>query len=235
MIYVSGYGWGMFVQTPTFKRGLRLALSTALALAVCQVMAAPDGTTANGQAGPIAPLPSPISAPALGSTSLPPDRLELLARMSEQMDQARQVVNATADDLLSNAMGFLGVPYKRGGNSIETGFDCSGFVVALYKQSLGLVLPRTAAEQAQSTQVIAASDLKPGDLVFFNTMRRAFSHVGVYLGDGKFIHAPRTGFNIRVEDMGVRYWQTRFDGARRVPGPTSLPSTTATTLKKSAP
>jgi cell wall-associated NlpC family hydrolase len=224
----------MYVQTPIFKRSLRPTLATVTALVCCQAMAAPD------MAGAQATMMTPAAAAAvpvttLVSPSVASDRLELLARMSEQMEQARQVVHATADDLLSNALGFLGVPYKRGGNSFETGFDCSGFVVALYKQSLGLVLPRTAAEQARSTEVIAASDLKPGDLVFFNTMRRAFSHVGVYLGDGKFIHAPRTGFNIRVEDMGARYWQTRFDGARRVPGSANLPITTSTTQIKSTP
>ena len=131
------------------------------------------------------------------------------------------MVNSTASDLISTAMGFLGVPYRRGGTDSQTGFDCSGFVVALYKESLGLVLPRTAAEQANSTQSIDVADLQPGDLVFFNTMRRTFSHVGVYVGDGKFIHAPRTGAQVRVEDMGVSYWQTRFNGARRVTASTN--------------
>ncbi|OQC01871.1 MAG: Murein DD-endopeptidase MepH precursor [Alphaproteobacteria bacterium ADurb.Bin100] len=115
-------------------------------------------------------------------------------------------------------MGFLGVPYKRGGTSAETGFDCSGFVRAMYEQSIGLVLPRRANEQAAATQTIDRTDLKPGDLVFFNTMRRAFSHVGIYVGDGKFIHAPRSGAQVRVEDMREAYWQTRFNGARRVAG-----------------
>ncbi len=115
-------------------------------------------------------------------------------------------------------MGFLGVPYKRGGSSAETGFDCSGFVRATYEQTIGLVLPRRANEQAAATQVIDRNELKPGDLVFFNTMRRAFSHVGIYVGDGKFIHAPRAGAQVRVEDMREAYWKTRFNGARRVAG-----------------
>lgn len=82
------------------------------------------------------------------------------------------------------------MPYRRGGNSAETGFDCSGFVRAMYNKSVGLLLPRRAEEQAAATEKIDRSDLKPGDLVFFNTMRRAFSHVGIYIGDGKFIHSP---------------------------------------------
>ena len=78
------------------------------------------------------------------------------------------------------------------------------------------MLPRKASEQAAATEVIDKKDLQPGDLVFFNTMRRAFSHVGIYVGDGKFIHAPRSGAQVRVEDMGVAYWARRFNGARRV-------------------
>ena len=78
------------------------------------------------------------------------------------------------------------------------------------------LLPRRAAEQAAATTAIDKSELKPGDLVFFNTLRRSFSHVGIYIGDGKFVHAPRTGSQVRVESMNVSYWQRRFDGARRV-------------------
>lgn len=121
-----------------------------------------------------------------------------------------------ASQLVMNAMGFLGVPYLYGGNSAETGFDCSGFVRAVYQQSLGKILPRRSHEQAAATRVIERTELKPGDLVFFNTMRRAFSHVGIYVGDGKFIHAPRAGAEVRVEDMRGSYWQKRFNGARRV-------------------
>ena len=126
-------------------------------------------------------------------------------------------VEAKASELVLNAMTFLGVPYKRGGTSAETGFDCSGFVRAIYEQTAGLVLPRKASEQAATSQKIDRSDLQPGDLVFFNTMRRAFSHVGIYIGDGKFIHSPKPGAEVRVESLSLSYWARRFDGARRVP------------------
>ena len=135
------------------------------------------------------------------------------------IDQVRQNVTNRASELVVNAMGFLGVPYKRGGNSAETGFDCSGFVRAIYEQSIGLILPRRAEQQAAATQNIEKSELQPGDLVFFNTMRRAFSHVGIYVGDGKFIHSPKPGAQVRVESMTVSYWTRRFDGARRVTKP----------------
>ena len=112
-------------------------------------------------------------------------------------------------------MGFLGVPYKFGGNN-ENGIDCSGLVRTIYQQSIGLLLPRRAEQQAAATESIDKSELRPGDLVFFNTLRRAFSHVGIYVGEGKFIHAPKPGAEVRVESLSVGYWQRRFDGARRV-------------------
>lgn len=133
-----------------------------------------------------------------------------------KLDNVRHGVVDRTSELVVTAMGFLGVPYRRGGNSADTGFDCSGLVRTIYGQTIGLMLPRRADEQAAATQTIDKKELRPGDLVFFNTMRRAFSHVGIYVGDGKFIHAPRTGAQVRVEDMRIGYWQRRFDGARRV-------------------
>ena len=142
--------------------------------------------------------------------------LTRLEDVSHKVADKAQTVAGRAGDLVVNAMGFLGVPYKRGGNSAETGFDCSGFVRAIYQQTVGLVLPRRADQQAASTQVIDKKELQPGDLVFFNTMRRAFSHVGIYLGDNRFMHAPRTGAEVRVEDMSQSYWVKRYNGARRI-------------------
>ncbi|HET8744051.1 MAG TPA: C40 family peptidase [Ramlibacter sp.] len=145
------------------------------------------------------------------------DRLEeVRTTMGDRVSAGASHVRQRASELVVTAMGFLGVPYRRGGSSVDTGFDCSGFVRAMYEQAVGLVLPRRADEQAAATQKIDRKDLQPGDLVFFNTMRRAFSHVGIYIGDNKFIHSPRPGAQVRVEDMGVSYWTRRFDGARRV-------------------
>jgi cell wall-associated NlpC family hydrolase len=111
------------------------------------------------------------------------------------------------------AMGFLGVPYRRGGNSVETGgFDCSGFVKAIYEQTVGLVLPRRAEQQAAATQAVDKRDLQPGDLVFFNTMRHAFSHVGIYIGDGKIVHASSRKSPVKISDMG----RMTFTAARRI-------------------
>jgi cell wall-associated NlpC family hydrolase len=140
----------------------------------------------------------------------------LIGKLGDQVSAAGKAVSEKASELVVNAMGFLGVPYKRGGNSFEQGLDCSGFVRLIYEQTVGLVLPRRSAEQAAATKPIDKSELQPGDLVFFNTLKSAFSHVGIYVGDNKFIHSPRSGGVVRVEDMRVNYWQQRFDGARRV-------------------
>jgi cell wall-associated NlpC family hydrolase len=132
------------------------------------------------------------------------------------LQSARNTFGGKASEIVIQAMGLLGVPYIRGGTSEEKGFDCSGFVRHMYEKSVGLVLPRRAEEQAKVTEEIKRSELKPGDLVFFNTLKRTFSHVGIYVGDGKFIHAPRPGKAVRVDDMREAYWQNRFNGARRV-------------------
>lgn len=128
-----------------------------------------------------------------------------------------QQVRDTAADLVLSAMNFLGVPYRRGGNSPEQGFDCSGFTRHIFQHTAGLVLPHRAEQQATQPGLehVPRDQLEPGDLVFFNTMRRAFSHVGIYIGDGKFIHAPRSGAQVRVEDMTQTYWTRRYNGARR--------------------
>ena len=142
--------------------------------------------------------------------------LQISQQLSGPLQSARSTLGGKASELVIQAMGLLGVPYKRGGISEEKGFDCSGFVRHMFEKSVGLVLPRRAEEQAKVTEEINRSELKPGDLVFFNTMKRTFSHVGIYVGDGKFIHAPRPGKGVRVDDMREAYWQKRFNGARRV-------------------
>lgn len=119
--------------------------------------------------------------------------------------------------LLDKGFAFLGVRYRMGGNGPDAGgFDCSGLVRKVFGDALGLNLPRTAAQMAQMGQKVASSDLKPGDLVFFNTMRQTFSHVGIYLGDNKFLHSPSKGSAVRVEDMTEAYWTKRFTGGRRL-------------------
>jgi cell wall-associated NlpC family hydrolase len=121
-----------------------------------------------------------------------------------------------SSELVLRAMTLLGINYKFGGNTPETGFDCSGFVRYVFKEAFGVTLPRRAEEISQKGQRIGVEQLVPGDLVFFNTLKRTFSHVGIYIGNNQFVHAPSSGGGVRVENIDKSYWQTRFDGARRL-------------------
>lgn len=136
---------------------------------------------------------------------------------SKAPSAAHSLVRDAAGDLVIAAMNFLDRPYRLGGQSVDTGFDCSGFTRHLFGQTLGIELPRRVDEQAhdRSLSRVPRDALRAGDLVFFNTLRRTFSHVGIYLGDGRFIHAPRSGAQVRIERLDSDYWARRFTGARR--------------------
>ena len=123
---------------------------------------------------------------------------------------------AKTQEVLINALSLTGIKYKYGGNSPETGFDCSGFVRYVFSQATNLTLPPTARAISQLGKTVNKDELQPGDLVFFNTLKSAFSHVGIYIGDNKFIHAPRSGASVRVENMQQSYWSSRFNGAQRL-------------------
>ena len=122
-----------------------------------------------------------------------------------------------ANDLVLNAMGFMGIPYKWGGTTPETGFDCSGFVQFVFRQATGVTLPRSSFDQVLYGVSVAREELQPGDLVFFNTMRAQFSHVGIYIGENRFIHSPSRGKAVEIVDISNSYWQKRYNGARRLP------------------
>jgi cell wall-associated NlpC family hydrolase len=121
-----------------------------------------------------------------------------------------------ASDLAMSAISMLGIRYKMGGTSPEGGLDCSGLVRYVFKEAWGTDLPRTSEEISKVGKKVETKDLQPGDLVFYNTVRRGFSHVGIYLGDSKFIHSPAAGGEVRIESMDVGYWRQRFNGARRI-------------------
>ncbi|MDQ7969834.1 MAG: C40 family peptidase [Oxalicibacterium faecigallinarum] len=130
-----------------------------------------------------------------------------------------QVLTDHASELALHAMGMLGIHYKYGGSTPEEGLDCSGLVNLIFKEAWGKELPRTAKQLSREGERVEKTDLQPGDLVFYNTLRRSFSHVGIYLGDRKFIHAPSSGGQVRIESMDVDYWKKRFNGARRISEP----------------
>jgi cell wall-associated NlpC family hydrolase len=197
---------------------------TAVVLASTLAHAAPDEDDPLGrllaERGLVGEGGSRTSERATAPSSRAPVRRVASAAKSSAPNKAQALVRQTRDraaSLIAAARGLMGVPYVHGGSSADEGFDCSGFTRHVFQRTLGLALPRSSREQAAAPGLMPVSrnDLRPGDLVFFNTVSSAFSHVGIYLGGNKFIHAPRTGGQIRIEDLSVGYWSQRFDGGRR--------------------
>ena len=124
--------------------------------------------------------------------------------------------SAQVRELALHALSLVGTPYRFGGASPDSGFDCSGLIFYVYQRGIGVALPRDTQRLSEVGVSVVADALEPGDLVFFNTTGRAYSHVGLYLGEGRFIHAPTTGGAVQLVDIRDRYWQMRYDGARRL-------------------
>jgi len=183
---------------------LRLATALVVGVAAAPALAAPGDA-----ADPVLQLL--VEKGLVEATASEPELQRVPAGLLRQMHE-RTTEMAVA------ALDFVGVRYRRGGTSAETGFDCSGFTRHVFEMSLGTMLPRRADEQAAAPGLVAVTreDLQPGDLVFFNTLKRTFSHVGIYIGANRFIHAPHTGASVRTEDMSFAYWAKRFTGARRL-------------------
>lgn len=120
-------------------------------------------------------------------------------------------------DLAFRAIGLVGTPYRSAGSDPSIGFDCSGFVAYVYRDVLGMPLPRSTREQyAMALSTPRRSGLQTGDLVFFDTGGKGISHVGIYVGEDRFVHAPNHGGRVRLDHLDDRYWKDRFRGARRV-------------------
>lgn len=133
--------------------------------------------------------------------------------------QAPPPARAERSEALLQALLALGVDYRNGGKSPATGFDCSGLVAYVYREAWGVRLPPNAAAQSRAGMPVSLAELQAGDLVFYNTQKQPFSHVGIYLGDGRFVHAPKTGAQVRIESLQSAYWAQRYDGARRIEPP----------------
>ena len=125
---------------------------------------------------------------------------------------------AQSNDIITNALKYLGTPYKWGGDTKLNGFDCSGFVKTVFMNAMGVALPRTAMQMAQIGVPVEIQNLIPGDLIFFKNKRGNYAHVGIYIGDNRFIHAPQTGATIQVEDLNKSSFAKRISGARRIDG-----------------
>ncbi len=137
-------------------------------------------------------------------------RHDAVAPVAPRNDEAQM------SNLAIYAMSLYDTPYQYGGKSRVNGFDCSGFVQFVFQNSLGLQLPRTSAEMSHIGTPLASGQLKPGDLVFFNTTRTPNSHVGIFIGENRFVHSPRSGKAIMIAKLDDKYWSTRYNGARRI-------------------
>jgi cell wall-associated NlpC family hydrolase len=142
-----------------------------------------------------------------------------LYRVSDRLVDS---VSGKSEELIDRAMEVIGVRYRSDTELPQSGLDGSSFVAYVFKDKLGFLLPRKSTQMSRVGKPINRDELQPGDLVFFNTMRLTFSHVGIYVGDNKFIHSPSKGTTVRVDDLGSLYWDKRFDGARRLDGSDTL-------------
>ena len=156
----------------------------------------------------VAIIATVMVSPPPASAESEQEHYTVLEKISSFTDRAAQIA--------IEALSLVGIRYRYGGNSPEQGLDCSGLVRYVFREAGGTDLPRTSNEMSRRGQHVEKQDLQPGDLVFFNTLNRAFSHVGIYLGNNEFVHAPSAGRNVRVENMDMTYWKKRFNGARRV-------------------
>jgi cell wall-associated NlpC family hydrolase len=125
-------------------------------------------------------------------------------------------MSAERQEALLQALLAIGVDYRYGGKSPVTGFDCSGLVAHVYREAWGIRLPHNTKAQSEAGVPVSLAELQAGDLVFYDTQKRPYSHVGIYMGDGKFVHAPKSGARVRVESLRSDYWSSRFNGARRI-------------------
>jgi len=143
-------------------------------------------------------------------------------------------VSSKTESLINDAMQLIGVRYRWNGDLPQSGLDASGFVRFVFRDKLGFLLPPKSSQMRKVGKPITREELQPGDLVFFNTMRLTFSHVGIYVGDNKFIHSPAKGSTVRVDDLASSYWDKRFDGARRLDGSDELSNTERNALIQEA-
>lgn len=146
----------------------------------------------------------------------PPSRVQASEAQPVVPPTSSASQHAERSEALLQALLALGLDYRYGGNSPVTGFDCSGLVAHVYREAWGIRLPRNTLEQSQSGVPVSLSELQAGDLVFYDTLKRPYSHVGIYLGDGRFVHAPKSGARVRIEHVRSPYWAQRFNGARRI-------------------
>ena len=134
---------------------------------------------------------------------------------SAKVTQFKQDTSVGTEDISIAAVGLVGVPYRYGGNTPKGGFDCSGLIIYVYQKSVDIKLPRTVEAMSRKGQSVEGQPPAPGDIVFFNTTGEKYSHAGIYVGQGRFVHAPSAGGTVRLEYITKPYWAARFTEARR--------------------
>jgi cell wall-associated NlpC family hydrolase len=135
---------------------------------------------------------------------------------SSKVAQFKQDTSVGTEDISIAAVGLVGVPYRYGGNNPKAGFDCSGLIGYVYLKSADIKLPRTIQDMSTRGQSINDQAPAPGDLVFFNTTGGKYSHAGIYVGKGRFVHAPSSGGTVKLEQIESPYWASRFTEVRRL-------------------
>lgn len=173
---------------------MRLKFSKSWLAILCLLLLVGCGTKGNQ-------APNPLSGTQNGSSRLP--------------NLARDI-SVGQEDISVTAIGLIGIPYRWGGNNPDGGFDCSGLIHYVFASTRGKKIPRTTAEMPKVSSLVEDAPLAPGDLVFFNTLGSPYSHVGIYVGKGRFVHAPNAGGTVRLERLQTPYWSNRFTEARRV-------------------
>ena len=141
---------------------------------------------------------------------------------SRRLPDFTQDTSAQQEDISVTAIGLIGTPYRWGGNTPDSGFDCSGLIAYVFANTRGKKIPRTTGEIARASELIRSSPIAPGDLIFFNTLGSPHSHVGIYVGKGRFVHAPTTGGTVRLDELRTPYWSNRFTEVRRLSGRGSI-------------
>lgn len=179
-------------------------------------------TAACASKGNIRPQPFPVPAGSPAPVAAPPVTTPPVA--------AAPLPSQPRVTLVDTALTFRGTPYRNGGSD-PNGFDCSGFTQWVFAQ-YGFALPREVEEQFKVGRKIKSDDLKPGDLVFFHTVARGASHVGIMVADDQFVHAPSSKGVVRVESINSSYWAPRFLGGRRIEGAAQAPASPPAVVKR---
>lgn len=178
-------------------------------------LAAPASVTSNLVASPLrAPEQDVLFASDVNQQIAAAAAALQAAQASQKQEEGR------AQTLLRRGLALLGTPYRWGGTTPEGGFDCSGLVGYVFRTALGIDLPRVSRDMARDGEKVDRAALVPGDLVFFSRRGsgKRVDHVGIYIGEGRFLHAPRTGKDVTVSELDSGYWSHRFLQARRIAG-----------------